>query len=253
MLPDMPIARRTVTTLAVVAVAAISISISGSSSSERTSKSALAAETAPSPTPRSAALILPDAGPNEDTSTRLDPEDRMAPAARTLPALVATSLLHEATPAPRSEAPLSAAPNVVAPRPTPDRPTMTPAIKVATPTASPTRASCPADWFCYERLGIAGPIVPYTDCTGRTDIGVGIRSFSCLSDGYLLGHGYTAFGRITEWKAGDRISSRGREYLVTGAFTQVGCTGPRVPLAPLTLQTSLTATACGPILIVQAQ
>ncbi|MDE3101131.1 MAG: hypothetical protein KGJ98_02725 [Chloroflexota bacterium] len=114
-------------------------------------------------------------------------------------------------------------------------------------------AACPGTWFCYPRLGIAGPIVPYTDCSGRTDVGTQIRSFTCLSDRYLMGHAYTGFGRIAGWSAGDAVTADGFTYHVTGAFQQAGCTQPVLPLAPLTLQTSLTSSACGPVLIVQAR
>ncbi|MBI4345885.1 MAG: hypothetical protein HY553_03455 [Elusimicrobia bacterium] len=248
----MPFARRTISTIAVAAAALLSIAIV-SSSGERAPKPALAAEPAPTASPRSAAWGGSDAGPVRQRSSRFDPDLRIDPVATPAVAAVSTSRQSDATPPRRTEPPRRVSSDAIVPRATEARTPVTQSVRPAPATATPAQAPCPADWLCYERLGIAGPIVPYTDCTGKTDIGVGIRSFSCLSDGYLLGHGYTAFGRITEWKAGDRVSSRGREYLVTGAFTQAGCTGPRLPLAPLTLQTSLTATACGPILIVQAQ
>ncbi len=120
------------------------------------------------------------------------------------------------------------------------------------PPATSAPAACPPDQFCYPRLGIAGPIVPYTDCSGRTNVGTQIRSFSCLSDNYLMGHAYTSFGRIADWQVGDVVIARGVTYRVRRAFQQPGCTQPVLPLAPLTMQTSLTSSACGPVLVVQA-
>ena len=95
--------------------------------------------------------------------------------------------------------------------------------------------------------------MPYTDCSGRTDVGLQIRSLECVNTNYLAGHGYTQFGRITAWRAGDIVFARGRRYVVYDGFTQSGCTKPARALAPLSLQTSLTPTMCGPILIVQAR
>lgn len=132
-------------------------------------------------------------------------------------------------------------------------PAAVPAVPPAAASAPSTPASCPATWLCYPRVGIAGEIVPYTDCTGRTDVGTQIRSFSCLSERYLMGHAYTSFGRIADWRAGDPVTARGVTYHVARAFQQPGCTSPVLPLAPLTLQTSLTSSACGAVLIVQAE
>ena len=94
-------------------------------------------------------------------------------------------------------------------------------------------------------------IVPYTDCGGSTDIGTSIRSFACLPPLYLMGHAYTQFGLITQWRAGDVVFANGRQYTISGAFTQSSCQAPaRVP-APLSLQTSLTSAGCGSVLVVQ--
>jgi len=133
---------------------------------------------------------------------------------------------------------------------TPPAPTVAP---TAAPTAVPTTApaTCPATWFCYPRLGIAGAIVPYTDCGGTTDIGTSIRSFTCLSPFYLMGHAYTQFGKITQWQAGDIVFASGRQFTITGAFTQSSCEAPARALAPLSMQTSLTSGGCGSVLVVQ--
>jgi hypothetical protein len=126
-----------------------------------------------------------------------------------------------------------------------------PAVPVLTPAPAP--ASCPADWFCYPRVGIAGPVVPYTDCSGASDVGTAIRSFTCLSSGYLMGHAYTSFGAIVGWQAGDAVFAFGKKYTITGALKQSSCAAPVLPLAPLSMQTSLSPNACGPVLVVQAQ
>ena len=134
-------------------------------------------------------------------------------------------------------------------------PTPAPTARVA-PSAAPaaTAVSCnPGLWFCYPRLGISGAIVPYTDCSGSTDVGTQIRSFSCLSDRYLMAHAYTQFGKLTGWQAGDVVIAYGQQFTVTGAFVQSACTQPRLPLAPLEMQTSLTPNACGDVLVVQAR
>ena len=152
--------------------------------------------------------------------------------------------------APAAPAPVVAAPApVTRPAATP-APTVAPAAPVAPPPA-PTPTTCPATWFCYPRLGIAGAILPYTDCSGSTDIGTSIRSFACLPPLYLMGHAYTQFGLITQWRAGDVVFANGRQYTIGGAFTQSSCQAPaRVP-APLSLQTSLTSAGCGSVLVVQ--
>jgi hypothetical protein len=117
----------------------------------------------------------------------------------------------------------------------------------------PPPATCPANQFCYPRVGIAGTIVPYNDCTGSTDVGTAIRSITCVSPTYLAAHAYTQFGRIAGWRAGDVVFAYGARYIVEGAFTQPGCSPPARAIAPLSLQTSLTPATCGPILVVQAR
>ncbi len=143
--------------------------------------------------------------------------------------------------------------------PAPPEPVRTAAPAVARPVSTPipvvatAPATCPATWFCYPRLGIAGPIVPYTDCSGSTDVGTAIRSYSCLSDRYLMGHAYTQFGKVTQWAAGDVVFAWGQRYTVSGAVTQRSCETPTVALAPLSMQTSLTSNSCGAVLVVQAR
>lgn len=122
---------------------------------------------------------------------------------------------------------------------------------VAPPPAPP--ATCPVNQFCYPRVGIAGTIVPYTDCTGATDVGTAIRSITCVSPTYLAAHAYTQFGRIAGWRAGDVVFAYGARYIIVDGFTQPGCVPPARAVAPLSLQTSLTPATCGPILVVQAR
>jgi hypothetical protein len=123
----------------------------------------------------------------------------------------------------------------------------------AAPIASAAPTSCPTASFCYPRLGIAGTILPYEDCQGRTDIGAEIRSFSCLSQLYLIGHAWTAFGGIKAYAADDVVYALGRRFTVYDGFVQASCAAPARPLAPLSMQTSLTLNACGPVLVVQAR
>ena len=136
-------------------------------------------------------------------------------------------------------------------------PTAAPASTAAAnarPAATPAPAfNCGVTAFCYPRLGIAGPIVPYGDCTGESDVGTQIRAISCVSDYYLAGHAYTQFGRIRYWRAGDVVYAYGERFVVYGALTEDGCITPTWELAPLSLQTSLTSRTCGPILVVQAR
>jgi hypothetical protein len=152
----------------------------------------------------------------------------------------------------------TAAPGVVpTPAPVPV-PLGTPA---APPSPAPTRApaatvfpaTCPVNWFCYPRLGVAGPIIPYADCSGSTDVGTSIRSYTCLSERYLMGHAYTSFGLVRQWVSGDVVYAYGKAFTVTGAITQSACSAPTFPLAPLSLQTSLTSNSCGQVLVVQAR
>ena len=102
-----------------------------------------------------------------------------------------------------------------------------PMAQVAVPVAT-----CPADWFCYPRLGVRGPIVSYSDCTGATDVGTSIRSFACLSPSYIMGHAYTHFGKISQWHAGDVVWANGHSFTVTGAVIGHSCEPARLPLAP---------------------
>ena len=142
----------------------------------------------------------------------------------------------------------------VLPAPAPDRtPAPTPLAVVALPSATTAVACRGGSWFCYPRLGITGAIVPYDDCSGATNVGTQIRSFSCLSDRYLMAHAYTQFGRITGWQAGDIVFAYGQSFTVTGAFVQNACEQPRLPLAPLEMQTSLTSSSCGQVLVVLAR
>lgn len=127
-----------------------------------------------------------------------------------------------------------------------------PAVRAVAPPPPPP-ATCPSDRFCYPRVGISGTIVPYGDCTGSTDVGTAIRSLTCVSPRYLAAHAYTQFGRIAGWRAGDIVFAYGVRYVIFDAFTQPGCAAPARAIAPLSLQTSLTSTNCGPILVVQGR
>jgi hypothetical protein len=126
-----------------------------------------------------------------------------------------------------------------------------PPVSVAV--APPVPATCPATHFCYPRLGIAGAIVPYSDCTAATDVGTSIRSVVCVSPTYLAAHAYTQFGRITGWRVGDVVFAYGNRYVVYDAFTQGSCVAAARAIAPLSLQTSLTSRNCGQVLVVQAR
>jgi hypothetical protein len=133
-------------------------------------------------------------------------------------------------------------------------PAAAPPVQIAPvriPPAAP--AACPANQFCYPRVGIAGTIVPYSDCTGSTDVGTAIRSLTCVSPTYLAAHAYTQFGRIAGWRAGDVVFAYGTRYVLVDAFTQPGCAAPARAIAPLSLQTSLTPATCGPILVIQGR
>jgi hypothetical protein len=172
------------------------------------------------------------------------------------PATVATSADRQTTASPVVAELVAPTPEPTA-EPAPPEPVRTPApVVVKPPVSTPAPAApatCPATWFCYPRLGIAGPIVPYTDCSGTTDVGTAIRSYSCLSDRYLMGHAYTQFGKVTQWAAGDVVFAWGQRYTVSGAVTQRSCEAPTVALAPLSMQTSLTSNSCGAVLVVQAR
>ena len=170
----------------------------------------------------------------------------VTPAATTAPSPAAT-----AAPA---EVPIAtAAPPVVEPV---TRPAIVPVRTPAPPAATPFVAlgsACPATWFCFPRVGLAGPIVPYGDCSGSTDVGTAIRSYTCLSDHWLMGHAYTSFGLIRQWVPGDVVYAYGNKYTLSAALVQSACASPVFPLAPLSLQTSLTSQACGQVLVVQGR
>jgi hypothetical protein len=153
-------------------------------------------------------------------------------------------------PAPEPSPPAAAVPQ---PDPEPVAVVQVAPRPVAPAPRPPVPATCPVNQFCYPRVGIAGTIVPYDDCTGATDVGTAIRSITCVSPTYLAAHAYTQFGRIAGWRAGDVVFAYGTRYIIEGGFTQQGCAPPARAIAPLSLQTSLTPATCGPILVVQAR
>lgn len=169
-------------------------------------------------------------------------EERAAPEPRGRPVSVAV-LAPTATPAPTEE-PAPATPEPMAP----------PAAPIVVAVQAAAAAACPASFFCYPRLGIAAPIVPYDDCSGRTDVGSAIRQLLCVRRGiWLAGHAYTVFGRITGFDVGDVVFVRGQRFEITGSSVQQACVPSTVPIAPLSLQTSLDSTACGRVLVVQGR
>jgi hypothetical protein len=168
---------------------------------------------------------------------RVDPQPRGRPV---LPVVVV------ATPAP-TETPLET-PQVTLPEPPP------PVQRVTTSTPVPAPQACPASFFCYPRLGIAGAIVPYNDCSGATDVGLAIRQLTCVRGGiWLAGHAYTQFGGITGFSVGDIVFVRGQRFEITGSAVQRACAPSTLQVAPLSLQTSLDSTACGRVLVVQGR
>lgn len=183
------------------------------------------------------------------------------PVSAALPSAPATSRPQPAAPAltaapaaPAPAAPAAPATAALAPIATPPPPPVTAATPAPAPVvAAPAPAACAATWFCYPRLGIAGPIVPYSDCLGRTDVGDGIRSFTCISPFYLMGHAYTQFGAVTGWQAGDVVFASGRRFVISTAFVQSSCEPPAGVVAPLSLQTSLSSGGCGRVLVVQGR
>ncbi len=193
---------------------------------------------------------LPDSSVDLEDAVRFAGDDgialRAAPSAAPSGAPAPSAAASSANPVP--------SPSIAAVVPT-TVPTLAPS---PAPTAAPTAAApaaaetCPPDWFCYPRVDVRGAIVPYNDCAGGTDIGTAIRSFLCLSPQYLMGHAYTQFGRIAGWRAGDAVWAYGTRYVITGALIVRSCEPPPLPLAPLSMQTSLSPDACGPVLIVQA-
>jgi hypothetical protein len=68
-----------------------------------------------------------------------------------------------------------------------------------------------------------------------------------------MGHAYTQFGLITRWTSGDAVFAWGQRYTVTGAVTEQSCATPVFPAATLSMQTSLTSSSCGAVLVVQAR
>ena len=125
---------------------------------------------------------------------------------------------------------------------------------VAPLVTAPLPAACPSNFFCYPRLGIAGPIVAYNDCSGATDVGLAIRQLTCIRAGiWLAGHAYTQFGGIANFRLGDVVFVRGQRFEITGSSVQRACAPATGEIAPLSLQTSLDSTGCGRVLVVQGR
>ena len=166
---------------------------------------------------------------------------------------VATPVVATAPIAPDTSAAVAQA---AEPAPAPAAKPAAPAVVAAPPPPPPPAApvaTCPSTWFCYPRLGISGPIVPYSDCSAATDVGTAIRAITCVSPTYLAGHAYTQFGRLTGWRAGDIVFAYGVRYFIIDGFSQGSCAIPARALAPLSLQTSLSSANCGPVLVVQGR
>ena len=179
--------------------------------------------------------------PAEDASV-----ERVAPEPRGRPVVIAMP-----TPTPTEEPTASPA---VAPVPVVVAAALVVAPRIAPTAAPPPPATCPASFFCYPRLGIAEAIVPYSDCSGTTDVGTSLRQLTCVRDGiWLAGHAYTQFGGITAFRIGDVVFVRGQRFEITGSSVQRACAPSTVATAPLSLQTSLDATACGRVLVVQGR
>ena len=125
-------------------------------------------------------------------------------------------------------------------------------VAVAPAPAAPVVAAAGCEVaFCYPRVGIAGGIAQYSDCTGKTDIGTRIVQLNCTTPTYLMGHAYTQFGRIVNWQAGDEVWVYGTRYIVYGAvITHCGAWPP--PAGVLRMQTSLSS-GCGDVLVVLAR
>lgn len=126
-----------------------------------------------------------------------------------------------------------------------------PAIPVV-PRATPPPFVCPDTWFCYPKLGIAGPVVPYSDCTATIDIGDAIRRYTCAPGIYLMGHAYTDFGFIRAYSIGDSVIYAGKTFLITSASEAMACQPMAAEQSALSLQTSLTFTRCGKTLVLHA-
>jgi len=179
----------------------------------------------------------------EVTAERVAPEPRGRPVVVAVPAPTPTEAPEPTeAPAPETLAPL---PVVAAPRVVPAAAPQ--AVVVAPP------AACPATFFCYPRLGISGPIVPYNDCSGTTDVGTAIRRLTCVRAGiWLAAHAYTQFGGITGYRVGDVVFAFGQRFEITGATVQRSCE-PVGAIAALSLQTSLESSTCGRVLVVQGR
>ncbi|HUQ40890.1 MAG TPA: hypothetical protein VM052_00165 [Candidatus Limnocylindrales bacterium] len=201
------------------------------------------------PSATSSSFTRGSAAVTEEPSLDAAVVDRVAPEPRGRPVVVAAA----PTPAPTEEP--TAAPTAA--------PTLAPApVVVAAPVAAPARvapaaaapAACPATFFCYPRLGISGAIVAYNDCSGTTDVGSAIRQLTCVRAGiWLAGHAYTQFGGIANYGVGDIVVVRGQSFTITGATVQRACAPTTGAVAPLSLQTSLDASPCGRVLVVQAR
>lgn len=125
-----------------------------------------------------------------------------------------------------------------------------------TPAPTATPFACPAVEFCYERLEVFGEVEPYTDVTGREEIGTGIRSLPGFPL-FFAAHAYTQFGRIRDWRIGDVVIAYGHRYTVYDAL-QARCSDSTVEqliaqgYGPVFMQTSL-GTGCGAVLVVVAR
>jgi hypothetical protein len=139
--------------------------------------------------------------------------------------------------------------------PTPTaRVTLIPPV-TTTPAPTATPFACPAVDFCYERLEMFGAVEPYTDITGREEIGTGIRSLPGFPL-FFAGHAYTQFGRIRDYRIGDAVFAYGKRYIVYDAL-HARCSDTTVEqliaqgYGPVFMQTSL-GTGCGAVLVVVA-
>src|SRR5258706_9954526 len=187
------------------------------------------------------AEIAPSAAPADPVAleARVDPEPRGRRD-------IATS-----TPDP-TEAPAAASEAPAVPTAAPLR-VVAPVAPVA-PAATPAPQACAQSFFCYPRLGIAGPIITYDDCSGATDVGLAIRQLTCVHAGiWLAGHAYTQFGRLTGFQVGDEVFVRGRRVVITRGSVRRSCEPTTQAIAPLSLQTSLESSTCGRGLVVQGR
>lgn len=253
-------------TLLVAGVFGSPLAAVGGAASSASARSASASEAVPleqaAPSSASDTILVEQPGrsaqPPDAQSAEVVVPVAAAPSANPAAPETPASTTAPLTPAPTTD---PTAP-VVAGETTPSSPARGSTANAAHPAGSSASSpaavpdTCPADWFCYPRLGVAGPIVPYSDCSGSSDIRGAIVSFTCLSSRsstYLIGHAYTQFGNITRWAAGDIVQANGVRYTVTGAITDRSCAAPSLPLARLSMQTSLGPSTCGPVLVVQAR